>query len=213
MTSSRRLQASKGSAPKGSPNNRPTKIPKATGTPKSRNSAKTPAYPIFVSPAPKELKSPPAVLGSKIPSPPRIHKPTLEESSVLLEQSTGSTASTASTSKSANTNSLPGNKVPTPDPQAHLNGGLAAMDLNSDLQEDALRAIQEKTNAALQSKLRQKRLAAVAAANRGVGDSYVYSYYRDKLFPPPKAVHSFKQNTFWDKSPSFSKLASRPDKE
>ena len=88
------------------------------------------------------------------------------------------------------------------------------MDLNpSPLQEDALLALQAKTNAALQASARQKRLAAVAAANRGVGDSYVYSYYRDNLFPPPKAVHSFKQNTFWDKSPSFSRLASMPDKE
>ena len=82
-----------------------------------------------------------------------------------------------------------------PDP---LNAGLKAMVLDPDdpPQEDVLLELQSKTNAALQESARKKRLALLQSANQRLGDDYVYSYYRDKLFPVPKAVYLFANIPF-----------------
>ena len=73
-------------------------------------------------------------------------------------------------------------------------------------------ALHTKTAAAIQAKARQRKLHNIAVANSKLGSQYIYSFFRDKLFPISKSVRLLTQTPFWSQSPSLSSLDSRPDK-
>ena len=157
--------------------------------------------------------------------PPNITRKLQEEHSLAsgcTNSTTGLSASSASqVSQSASSQATPlappapgmdDNNLPDK-VQDPLNAGLAAMVLDpaDPPPDDVLLALQSKTNAALQESARKQRLAILHSANKRLGNDYVYSYFRDKLFPIPSSARLFSQHPYWDQSPSFSRLTPRTD--